>query len=170
MRGTEADANVRFRPKGDIPSKGAMKIGELTSFGHNVADSLASGICFMVGIYSVDIHAEAAASPEGHIVVDFKTGSTSGSPVSADLRHAVERYAERLPELAERHGIDAAEIEVLLARFGTDPFFGRHFTVTVEASDGRRSVDRYAGSPGKRLGRHRRSTRVLHPATSTSGR
>lgn len=147
-----------------------MKIGELTSFGHNVADSLVSCVCFMVGIYSVDIHAEAAASPEGHIVVDFKTGSTSGSPVSADLRHAIESYAERLPEFAERHGLDAAEIEVLVARFGTDPIFGRHFTVTVEASDGRRSVDRYAGSPGKRLGRPRRSTRVPDAATSALGR
>ena len=147
-----------------------MKIGELTSFGHNVADSLASCVCFMVGIYSVDIHAEAAASPEGHIVVDFKTGSTSGSPVSADLRHAIESYAERLSECADRHGLDAGEIEVLVARFGTDPIFGRHFTVTVEASDGRRSVDRYAGSPGKRLGRPRRSTRVPDAATSALGR
>jgi len=147
-----------------------MKIGELTSFGHNVADSLASGVCFMVGMYGVDIHAEAAASPEGHIVVDFKAGSTSGSEVSADLRHAVESYSERLPELAARHGLDTAEIEVLMARFGTDPVLGRHFTVTVEASDGRRSVDRYVGSPGKRLGRPRRGTRVLHPATSASGR
>jgi hypothetical protein len=133
-----------------------MKIGELASFGHNIADSLASGICFMVGIYSADIHGEAAASPEGHIDVDFLTGTTSGSPISAELRRTIQKYAEMLPELAKKHEIDAAEIKVLSARFGTDPVAGPHFLVTVEASDGRRSVDQYAGIPGKRYGRSRR--------------
>ena len=57
----------------------------------------------MAGIYSVDIHGEASASPEGHIVVDFLTGSTSGSPISADLNHAIRRFSELLPDLAEKH-------------------------------------------------------------------
>ena len=135
-----------------------MKIGELTSFGHNVADSLASGICFMVGIYSVDIYGEAAASLEGHIVVDFKAGSTSGSPVSANLGNAIRCYAELLPELANRHGLDSSEIKILSARFGTDPVAGPHFSVTVEASDGRRSIDQYTGVPGRRFSRPRRNT------------
>nr|AAL24519.1 orf137EGC113 [uncultured bacterium] len=134
-----------------------MKIGELASFGHNIADSLASGICFMVGIYSADIHGEAAASPEGHIDVDFLTGTTSGSPVSTGLKRTIQKYAEMLPELATRHNLNAAEIKALSARFGTDPVAGPHFLVTVEASDGRRSVDQYAGIPGKRYGRSRRS-------------
>jgi len=134
-----------------------MKIGELVSFGHNIADSLASGICFMVGIYSTDIHGEAAASPEGHIDVDFLTGTTFGSPVSAELRRAIPKYADMLPELATRHDLDAAEIKVLSARFGTDLVAGPHFLVTVEASDGRRSVDQYAGIPGGRYRRSRRS-------------
>ena len=137
-----------------------MKIGELTSFGHNIADSLASGICFMVGIYSVDIHGEASASPEGHIFVDFMTGSTSGSPLSEDLRYAIQRYSELLPELAKRHGLDILEIKTLSARFGTDKVAGRHFSVSVESSDGRRSTDQYTGLPGKRFSRPRRSTRA----------
>lgn len=135
-----------------------MKIGELASFGHNVADSLASGICFMVGIYSADIYGEATASPEGHIVVDFLTGSTSGSPVSTELKHTIQKYTEMLPELATRHGLSAVEIKVLSARFGTDPVAGPHFLVTMEASDGRRSIDQYTGIPGRRYGRSRRST------------
>ncbi|HKR42410.1 MAG TPA: hypothetical protein VJU59_22520, partial [Paraburkholderia sp.] len=98
-----------------------MKVGELTSFGHNVADSLASGICIMAGIYSVDIYREAASSIEGHIIVDFKTGSTSGSPVSPDLKHAIHRFSELLPDLAKKHGLDPSDIKVLTARFGTDP-------------------------------------------------
>lgn len=134
-----------------------MKIGELTSFGHNVADSLASGICFMAGIFSVDIYREAAASKDGHINVDFLTGATSGSPVSPELCNAIARYAELLPDLAARHSIDISEIKLLSARFGTDPAFGAHFLVTVETSDGRRSVDQYVGFPGKRHLKPRRS-------------
>lgn len=137
-----------------------MKIGELASFGHNVADSLASGICFMAGIFSVDVFGEAAASPEGYIVVDFKTGSASGSPASSKLREAIHRYSELLPGLAKQHGLDLSEIKVLVARFGTDPVAGPHFSVTVETTDGRRSIDQYAGMPGRRFGRPRRSRRV----------
>jgi len=136
-----------------------MKLGELTSFGHNVADSLASGICFMAGIYSVDIYREAASSLEGHIIVDFITGSTSGSPISSDLSRAVHRFSELLPELAKEHGLDPSKIKVLTARFGTDPVVGPHFSVTVEDSDGRWSIDQYAGITGRRLGRARRGTR-----------
>ena len=134
-----------------------MKIGELTSFGHNVADTLASGICFMAGIYSVDIHREAAASPEGHITVDFLTGTTSGGYVSERLQNAVKRYSELLPDLAKRHNIEISDIAAFSARFGTDKVAGPHFLVTVESSDGRQSVDQYAGYPGKRYAKPRRS-------------
>ena len=137
-----------------------MKIGDLPSFGHNVADSLASGICFMIGIYDVDIYAEASSSPEGHVVVDFITGSTSGSPVSADLQRALDSYSEALPDLCRKHGIDLSEIKVLSARFGTDSIAGRHFAVTVEASDGRRSIDQYVGTPGRRFSKSRKSGRA----------
>ena len=114
----------------------------------------------MVGLYFVDIFAEAAASPEGHVTVDFVTGTTSGSPISQSLRQAVQRFAERLPELARKHGIDPSNIRVLSARFGTDAAAGPHFAVTVVTSDGRESLDRYAGLPGKRLIRPIRSRRA----------
>ena len=144
----------------DVSWQGTVKLGELTSFAHNVADSLASGICFMVGIYSTDIYGEAAASPEGHIIVDFITGLTSGSPVSPGLGRAVQRFSELLPELAREHGLDPSDVRILMARFGTDPFAGPHFSVTVEATDGRRSVDQYVGIPGRRFGRSRRGSRT----------
>lgn len=134
-----------------------MKIGELTSFGHNIADSLASGICFMAGIFYVDIHAEAAKSKEGHITVNFLTGATSGGRTSRNLGKAIKRYTELLPDLAKRHEIDISEIKALTARFGTDPTAGPHFLVTVETADGRQSIDQYAGFPGKRYAKPRRS-------------
>ena len=135
-----------------------MKIGELTAFGHNIADSLASGICFMAGIFSVDVFSEASASSHGHIVVDFLSGETTGSPISPSLAQAIQRFSKLLPELATRHGIDHKEVRVLTARFGTDAVLGPHYLVTVEAIDGRRSVDQYAGLPGKRVSRPRRSS------------
>lgn len=137
-----------------------MKFGELTSFGHNVADSLASGLCLMIGAYGVDVFGEAAASPKGHIIVDFVAGTATGSPISGELANAIKRFSELLPELARRHGLLAADICVLTARFGTDPVAGPHYVVTVEASDGRRSVDQYTGVPGKRFGKPRRSRRA----------
>ena len=136
-----------------------MKIGALASFGHNIADSLASGMCFMVGIYSAYIHREAAASPQGYIAVDFITGSTSGSPVSKELRQAILAFSTQLPELAHKHGLKFSEIQTLSARFGTDPAVGRHFQVTVETLDGKKSIDHYVGLPGKRYRRSHRSTR-----------
>jgi hypothetical protein len=137
-----------------------MKIGKLTSFGHNVADSLASGICFMAGIFSVDVHGEASASQDGYIVVDFVRGTTDGGAVSDALALAITRYSELLPVLAERHGLAFSEITTLSARFGTDPVAGPHFQVTVETSDGRQSVDQYVGFPGKRFGKARRQGRA----------
>lgn len=134
-----------------------MKLGELTAFGHNVADSLASGMCFMIGLYTLDISAEAAASREGEIVVNFLTGETAGSPASAGIKHATGQFAQRLPELASQHGLDIGQIRVLSARFGTDKVAGRHFQVSVETADGRRSMDQYVGSPGRRYSRARRS-------------
>ena len=134
-----------------------MKIGELTSFGHNVADSLASGICFMAGTYGVDIYGEAAASEEGQITVDFLTGDTSGARISESLSKAVRRYSELLPGLAKRHNIDISEVEVFSVRFGTDPVAGPHFRVTVNTSDGRQSVDQYAGYSSRRYAKARRS-------------
>ncbi|WP_256774249.1 MULTISPECIES: hypothetical protein [unclassified Stenotrophomonas] len=134
-----------------------MKLGELTAFGHNVADSLASGMCFMIGLYTLDIFAEAAASREGEIVVNFLTGEAAGSPASAGIKHATGQFAQRLPELASQHGLDIGQIRVLSARFGTDKVAGRHFQVSVETADGRRSMDQYVGSPGRRYSRARRS-------------
>ncbi|MHB9841539.1 hypothetical protein Q8F57_042780 [Paraburkholderia terrae] len=66
-----------------------MKIGELKSLGHNIADSLASGIGLMIGAYDIDVFVEAAAGPEGFIIVNFLDGTAFGSPVSAKLQRAI---------------------------------------------------------------------------------
>jgi len=127
-----------------------MKIGELKSLGHNVADSFASGIGLLVGYCANDIYGEAAAEEPGYIYINFLDSTTTGSKASSQLKKAVELYRAAIPDLCEKHGIEFNLIRTLSARFGTDPALGVHFTVTVESADGRRSVDRYFGWPGKR--------------------
>lgn len=127
-----------------------MKLGDLKAIGHNISDSLASGIGLMIGVYTMDIYAEAAAADPGYIEVDFLAGTTSGALVSHQLQGAIDLYREALPRLCERHGVDIREIQTLSTRFGTDPVRGPHFSVLVETTDGRSSSDLYVGTPGKR--------------------
>ena len=130
-----------------------MKLGTLKSIGHNISDSLASGIGLMIGVYTMDVFAEAAGEPEGFVVVDFLAGSTTAATASADFRRAIGHYRDALPELCAKHGVKPTEFAKLETRYGTDLVHGAHFTVTVEDIDGRHSIDRYIGVPGKRLRR-----------------
>ena len=128
-----------------------MKLAELKSLGHNVADSLASGIGLLIGVYTMDIFAEASSSAEGFIVVDFLNGTSTGGKTSAELERAITMYRDVLPTLSAKHDLEMVSIKELSARFGVDAVYGRHFTVTVESVDGKRSTDRYVGVPGRRL-------------------
>ena len=129
----------------------AMRFGELKSIGHNIANSLAGGIGLMIGVYEMDVFGEASNSPEGYITVDFLAGSTEGGQPSQYLANAIGLYRDALEVLCEKHGIQSSDFRVLTARFGVDAVYGRHFTVTVEDRNGRRSVDRYVGAPGRRI-------------------
>jgi hypothetical protein len=138
-----------------------MKFGTLISIGHNIADSLASGIGLMIGVYEMHIFEEAAATPEGFIEVDFLTGESPGGKPSRELARALKLYAGALPDLCRRQGVDVAEFRQLTARFSGRPLACR-FVVTIEDRQGRRSTDEYRGLPGRRprvldhLGRIRR--------------
>jgi hypothetical protein len=143
-----APVNLGVRP---AIGKNTVKLGNLKSLGHNVADSVASGIGLLVGVYTMNVFAEAESEEPGYIEIDFLEATTSGVPSSSSLRQAIALYRKALPELATKHGIDAREIQTLSARFGTDKVYGPHFTVTVASKDGRRSTDRYVGVPGKRM-------------------
>jgi hypothetical protein len=130
-----------------------VKFGQLKAIGHNLADSLASGNAMMVGFYDLNVFEEASNSSEGFIVVDFLAGATEGAQPSARLANAIARFREALPEFFEREGADLSDVACQSARFALDRVYGRHFTVTVEDRSGRRSVDRYLGTPGRRIGR-----------------
>ncbi|MGK9166417.1 hypothetical protein KXR53_08980 [Inquilinus limosus] len=125
------------------------KFDELRSIGHNTADSLGSGICFLIGIYDVDVFDEVRNAPEGFITVDFLTGTTSGGRPSQSLARAVTLYRDALAGLCEKHGTNPSAFRKLTARYSVD-WCGPSFAVTVVDQQGRSSVDRYVGRPGRR--------------------
>lgn len=127
-----------------------MKFSELKSIGHNIADSLASGIGLMVGVYEMDVFGEAAKSPERYILVDFIAGTATGGQPSPSLAKAISLYAEALGDLCQRHGVAPEAFRELTARYEVNSR-GRRFVVTIQDQSGRRSTDEYRGSPGKRI-------------------
>jgi len=94
-----------------------VKHAVLTSIGHNIADSLASGIGLMIGVYDMDVYDEAFRSPEGFIDVNFLTGEASGTQVSHSLGRAVKLYTEALPSLCERQGAAVSDFKRLVVRY-----------------------------------------------------
>ena len=82
-----------------------MKHNQLRAIGHNIADSLASGVCLLIGCYDIDVIGEARKSSEGFITVDFLKGITSGGPASETLAKAVTLYRGALLTLCERHRV-----------------------------------------------------------------
>jgi hypothetical protein len=143
-----------------------MKFNTLRSIAHNVADSLASGIGLMIGLYEMDIFGEASRSKEGFVTVDFLAGTSAGGEVSPALARAISLYADALESLCERQGVKASAFRTLGARY-SGRGFGRQFVVTIEDQMGRHAVDTYFGSPGKRaryldpLGRVRTQRRIV---------
>ncbi len=122
-----------------------MKHDELRSIGHNLADSLASGVGFLIGLYTTDVFGEASKSPAGFLIVDFLNGTIQGH-ASASLAKAVSLYRDALPSLCEKHGASLSYFRELTARYSVDAL-GERVLVTVEDQNGRRSTDAYVGAP-----------------------
>ena len=127
-----------------------MKFRELTSIGHNIADSFASGMGFLIGVYEIDVFREAEKSPEGYILIDFIAGTSSGAQPSPSLAKAISLYAQALDGLCKRHGTRADAFRELKARYSLDSHGGR-FVVTVQDQSGRCAMDEYLGLPGRRV-------------------
>ena len=127
-----------------------MKHAELRAIVHNVADSLASGIGLLIGVYEMDVFGEAARSEEGALTVDLLTARITEGSASESLRTAVSLYRDALSKLCDQAGGSVADLREASVRFWSDPLSSR-FAVTIEDARGRRSTTEYAGVPGKRL-------------------
>jgi hypothetical protein len=131
-----------------------MKHDKLCAIGHNLADSLASGLCFVIGYWSTDVFGEAAAG-DGILEVDFLNGQIVHGGGSMNLRSAIARFREVLPSFCVTNGADISDFSILQARFdntGLSP----QVSVKVADANGRCTVTEYSGFPLKRL-------RVLDP-------
>lgn len=127
-----------------------MKFDVLRSIGHNIADSLASGVGLLIGIYEIDIFGEARRSPDRCITIDFLSGTVVGGRASPALSRAIARYGSVLADFCKKHAASPSDFRVLSACYSSD-IFGPHFVVTVENRQGRRAVDEYIGWPGRRI-------------------
>jgi hypothetical protein len=140
-----------------------VKFGMLRSIGHNIADSLASGVGFLIGGYDTDVFGEAALASEGCVEVDFLRGRAWGDGISTSLARAVVLYRDALTDLCEKHGTSPLVFQELSARYSVVSL-NRRFVVVVADHHGRRSIDEYEGVPGKHvrvldhLGRARRKS------------
>lgn len=131
-----------------------MKHDRLCAIGHNLADSLACGLCFIIGVWDIHVFDEAAAG-DGSIDVDFLGGKILRGECSEKLRSAVERFADVLPAFCRANGADVTDFVGLTATFQATPR-GRCVSLNVTDRSGRNSVTEYAGLPLKRL-------RILDP-------
>jgi hypothetical protein len=127
-----------------------MKHDELRSIAHNIADSLASGIGLLIGVYDMDVFGEAARSPERFITVDFLTGEISSGQPSESLAKAAMLYCEALPRLCAKHGTSVSAFRELVACYYGGGLRTR-FVVTIEDEAGRRSSTEYGATPGQRV-------------------
>ncbi len=126
-----------------------MKHNLLHAIAHNLADSLANGVSFLIGYWETPVFEEAASSTDGIIEVDFLTGEIRRGEASENLRKAVVEFARVLPDFVARHGASAEDFEELSASFSTDNF-GRLVRVIVADRTGRRDATNYRGAPLKR--------------------
>jgi hypothetical protein len=127
-----------------------MKHAQLRSIAHNIADSFACGMGFMIGVYQIDVFGEAAGSAGGAITVDFLEGTVVEGDPSPGLRRAVELYRDALPGLCAKHGGSMDDFRQVKVRYWSVPT-GRRLAVTVEDTSGRRSTTEYEGLAAQRL-------------------
>jgi hypothetical protein len=132
-----------------------VKHAQLRAIAHNLADSIAGGLSFVLGIYELDVFGEARISPGGAIAIDFLAGKVTEGQASASLSRAAALAAETLPDFCRKHGASTADFAELSVRFFSDSV-GHRAEVAVTDDTGIRSVTEYSGIPLKRV-------RVLDP-------
>jgi hypothetical protein len=124
-----------------------LKHDKLRSIAHNIAYSLASGDSVMIGVFDVNVFAEAAATSTGRLTVDFLNGIVVDGEPSERLSEAVKLFREVLPSFCKTHGGSITDFR----EFGACYYSGSgKFLVTIEDQRGKRSSAEYVGYSGRR--------------------
>lgn len=113
-----------------------MKLDVLRSIGHNITDSMASGVSMLTLSYDTDPFGEAAASTSGYIHVDFLNGTVVGENPSAHFARTVLKFHDALSVLCWKHKISPLAFRRLEAKYVSRPL-PKRFIVIVESEDGR---------------------------------
>ena len=132
-----------------------MKHRVLPMIAHNFADWLACGMGFLVGMFSTQVFAEAAATPDGSLTFDVLSGKTRGAYPGGEVELAAPLYRNAFPTFCQRHGADHADFRQLVVTF-TAEIAGNRFSVMVKDCRGRTSTIDYLGATSRRL-------RLPHP-------
>lgn len=123
----------------------------------------------LVGVYDIDVFAEAQRSPGGVISIDFLAARARRGKVSPTLARAIAKYHKALPDLCAKHGASIEDFKTLTASYSAGTI-SRRIVVTIRDGGGRCCVDEYIGMPARhvkvadRLGRiraRRRGSRSL---------
>jgi hypothetical protein len=119
-----------------------MKLGELSSIAHNLADSLTSGWSSLFESGGFSVFAEAAGNPNRYIEVDVLKGEVIDGAASQELRDVLARSEAALSILCQRHGTSPDAFRQLTVRYISDAE-GDRFIVTVENEKRRVRRDEY---------------------------
>ena len=127
-----------------------MRHNRLHSVAHNFADSLASGLGFVVGYCPTDVFADAAASPDCVLGVDFLAGEVVAGFASAELQRALPLYRDAFSEFCRRHDVERSDFSQFTVQYALLGQLKR-YTVTVRDQKGRTSSREYEGGAGRRV-------------------
>src|ERR1700690_4226668 len=127
-----------------------MKHDQLCAIGHNLADSMASGLGLVIGYHPMDVFGEAASSQGGVIEVDFLNGRIARGKASDSLKAAVARFAEVLPRFCRDNGAEVTDFEALSAAFDATAL-GPRVILSVTDRNRHHTTTEYEGIPLKRL-------------------
>ena len=128
-----------------------MKHDVLRSIAHNIADSLACGNGFLIGLYShSNVYEEASQSESGFVTVDFLNGVVTEGSASERLLEVVRLYRDALDKLCKKHGYSRSDFASLIVRYSTNRLGHPQFTVSVKDRHGRQSNTEYGGLDAQR--------------------
>ena len=127
-----------------------MRHNRLHSVAHNFADSQASGIGFVIGVFVTNVFADAARNGADGLVIDFLSGVIFADHCSAELRNAVPLYRKAFPGFCDKHDVKVSDYRTFHARFIASAPTHRYI-VTVEDDRGRISSREYEGASGRRV-------------------